>query len=150
MKKINFNSATSVYITGILITVAAIFIISGVFFLVLLANKLDTVMSSPSAITYTYFIMIMDRVILFAFIFAILPLSFYQWCTKDSKSPSDKLVSTISIFVIFAFIFTFISGELHFLDKYKEGKLENSKLFSTHQIEMQIFDKMLNNSANTR
>ncbi len=150
MKKIEFNSATSAYLTGILITIVAIFIISGVFFLVLLANKLDTVMSSPSAITYTYFMMIMDRVILFAFIFAVLPLSFYQWFSKDSKLGTDKIVSVVSVFVIFAFILTFVSGELHFLDKYKEGKLEHSKLFSSHQIEMQIFDKMLNNSANAR
>lgn len=150
MKKIEFNSATSAYLTGILITIVAIFIISGVFFLVLLANKLDTVMSSPSAITYTYFMMIMDRVILFAFIFAVLPLSFYQWFSKDSKLGTDKIVSVVSVFVIFAFILTFVSGELHFLDKYKEGKLENSKLFSSHQIEMQIFDQMLNNSANAR
>ena len=150
MKKINFNSASSAYMTGILITVVAIFIISGVVFLALLANKLDTAMSSPSAITYTYFMMIMDRVILFAFIFAVLPLSFYQWFSKDTKLSTDKTVSLISVFVIFAFILTFISGELHFLDKYKEGKLENSKLFSSHQIEMQIFDKMLNNSTNVR
>ena len=104
MKKINFNSASSAYITGILITVVAIFIISGVVFLTLLANKLDTVMSSPSAITYTYFMMIMDRVILFAFIFAVLPLSFYQWFSKDTKLSTDKAVSLISVFVIFAFI----------------------------------------------
>lgn len=150
MKNLNLNSVSSAYITGILITIIAIFVISGVFFLLLLANKLDTVMNSPSAITYTYFMMIMDRVILIALVFAIFPLSMYQWLSKLQKSSSDKVVSIISLFVIFAFIFTLISGELHFLNKYKEGSLANSKLFSSKQIEMQVFDKILNSSVEAK
>lgn len=145
MKKIDINSASATYISGMILAVVTIFILSGVIFLLLVSNRLDIVMSSPSAVTYTYFMMIMDRILLFAFLFGVLPLSIYQWVSvskSETKTHADKGVTALSIIILLVYIIVFISGELHFLDKYKDGSLFDSGLFKFPTVETQIFDKI--------
>jgi len=145
MKKIDISSASAAYISGMILAAVTIFILSGVIFLLLIANRLDIVMSSPSAVTYTYFMMIMDRILLFGFLFWVLPVSIYQWTSvakSENKTHADKGVTALSIIILLVYIVIFISGELHFLDKYKDGSLFDAGLFNLPTVETQIFDKI--------
>ena len=59
--KLNPNEESKLYVTGTIFTIVALFILTGVVFLLLIANKLDIVMSQPADETYTYFISILSR-----------------------------------------------------------------------------------------
>lgn len=146
MKKINLNPASSTYVTGIILAVVTVFILSGVIFLLLVSNRLDIVMSSPSAVTYTYFMMIMDRIIAGVFVLWVLPLTIYQWSAaakSADKTRADKAVSLISVLVLLIAGVIFLSGEMHFFEKYKEGQLYGTGLFAAPTIETRIFNRIL-------
>jgi len=142
MKKFNLSTASKTYLTGIFVTVLTLFIISGVIFLLLISNKLDIVMNSKPSDTYTYFIMIMDRILFILTFCAVLPLSIYLWFSKE-KTSVDKIICGLSFFIILTFIISFFGGEMRFYNKYTKGELVNSKLFTQQTIEMKFFDKYI-------
>jgi len=139
MKKISLNSASKIYINGIIASVITIFIVTGVVFLLVVSNKLDIVMNSEPGVTYTYFVMIMDRIIALAIILAVLPLSIYQWISKD-KTARDRVVCAISVIIFALCCMVLICGEMRFYDKYQSGGLNGTQLFSEPVIEMKIMD----------
>jgi len=135
------NSASKLYINGITAAIITLLIITGIVFLLVLANRLDIVMNSKPAITYTYFVMIMDRIIAFVFILSVIPLSVFQWFSKD-KMPADKIISGFSVLLILVFCSVLLFGECHFYDKYKNGELDGAVLFASPVFEMKIFDRI--------
>ncbi len=136
------NPESKTYINVLIFTVIALFIISGATFLILTANKLDIIMRQPPGETYTYFMMIMDRIIALLTVVVIVPISVYQWLSHN-KNTVDKITSAASVLIIAAFLGTFFSGELHFYEKYKDGELNKSVMFCKPSVETKIFDKIL-------
>lgn len=139
LDKININQESKIYIAGAIYSIFALFIITAVIFIALIADKLDIVMSQPAKETYTYFISIIDRVLAFITIVLIIPISVYQLISKN-KSKLDKSISIIVSFILIAFISIFFGGEYYFLKKYKDGELSYSKMFCKPTIETKIFD----------
>lgn len=139
---LNPNEASRFYIVGIIVAVVALFLITGVVFLMLVANKFNIIMSQPAGDTYTYFIAIMDRILAILAVFVVLPLTLYQICSKN-KSKIDNIISLVALLILFAFVGVFFSGEYFFFKKYSEGKLNNSKLFCEKMIEMKVFNRIL-------
>ena len=136
------NSESKIYLTGIIITVIALFIITAVIFLFMISNKVDIVMTQSASITYTYFIKIADRILAVLLIFAILPITIYQLLSKN-KTNTDKTISLIATFLLVIFTSIFFYGEYYFMKKYSTGELNTSKMFSTPSIETKIFDKII-------
>lgn len=147
LEKLNPNSNSKLYIMGMIFTVVALFILTGVVFLLLIANKLDIVMSQPAGETYTYFISIMDRICGLLIIFVIFPITVYQIATKN-KLEIDKTISIVAILILLVFITAFFGGENYYFKKYTDGELKYSKLFCEPTIETKIFDKLIAKNGN--
>lgn len=148
LEKININSESKIYLTGAIFSVIALFLVTGIIFLVLIAGKLDIVMTQPADETYTYFIMIMDRIIAFITIFIILPLTCYQIFAKN-KSQVDTTVSMISVGIVLILLVAFFGGEYYFLKKYRTGDLNYSKMFCSKTIETRVFDRIITTQGDT-
>lgn len=148
IENINVNSESKIYLSGILFSVIALFIITGIVFLVLIAGKLDIVMTQPADETYTYFIMIMDRIIFLLSILVIIPLTIYQ-ITAKNKSQIDTTVSISAITIILLLLVAFFGGEYYYLKKYKTGDLSYSKMFCSQTIETKIFDSIITGNGET-
>ncbi len=142
LDKINMNSESKAYITGVICSIVTLFIVTAVIFLFLIANRLDTVMTQPAGETYTYFMVIMDRILILLIVFGLLPLTTYQIYSK-AKSKIDGIISVIASILLIASTVTFFGGEFHYMEKYKTGKLSYSKMFCNPTIETKIFDKIL-------
>ena len=142
LEKLNPNEESKFYVTGTIFTIIALFVLTGVVFLSLIANRLDIVMSQPASETYTYFIMIMDRFLGFLTILVIIPLSIYQFLSKD-KQEIDKTISFVAIGIILIFVIGYFGGQHYYFKKYSEGELQYSKLFCKPSFETKIFDKMI-------
>lgn len=147
LEKLNPNSNSKLYITGTFFTVVALFILTGVVFLLLIANKLDIVMSQPAVETYTYFISIMDRICGILTILVIFPITVYQIMSKN-KFEVDKTISIVAIAILLGFIIAFFGGENYYFKKYADGELKYSKLFCKPTIETKIFDKLITKNGN--
>ncbi len=139
---INLNQASKVCISGIIYTVVVMFVLMAVVFLWILATKLPIVMSQPSGETYTYFVSIMDRILLFVIVFAIVPIIGYQVFSKD-KSNADTIVSLVSVVVAVVMIVVFAGGEMYYFKKYSNGELSYSQMFCSETIETKIFNTIV-------
>ena len=140
--KLNPNEESKLYVTGTIFTIVALFILTGVVFLLLIANKLDIVMSQPADETYTYFISIMDKILGILTLLVILPLSIYQFLSKN-KQEIDKTISFVAIGIILIFVVGFFGGQHYYFKKYAEGELQYSKLFCKSSFETKMFDKVI-------
>jgi hypothetical protein len=141
--KLNLNIETKTYLSGIIFGLIGLFIICAVIFLFILATKLDIVMTTPADETYTYFIAMVDRVLALITLCGILPLTLYQLFSKG-KNKTDMMISVVGIVILLAMVTAFFGGEIYFYNKYKNGELNNAKIFNTQTVEMQIFDKIKN------
>lgn len=147
LEKLNPNAQSKFYVTGTIFGFAALFILTGVVFLLLVANKLDIVMSQPVDETFTYFISIMDKIIGVLILVLFLPLSIFQIFSKN-KQEIDKTISIIAgVLVLFLFC-AFFYGQHYFYKKYASGDLQYSKLFCAPTIETKLFDKLIEKSGN--
>ena len=142
LEKLNPNEESKIYITGTIFTVVALFVLTGVVFLSLIANRLDIVMSQPADETYTYFIMIMDRLLGILTLFVIIPLTIYQLFSKN-KQEIDKTISIIASVIVLTFIIGFFGGQHYYFKKYADGELQYSKLFCKQTAETKFFDSIL-------
>lgn len=138
----NLNLQSKTYITGMFFIIITLFILTAVIFLFLISDKLDIVMTQPAGITYTYFIQITDRILALLIVFAILPITVYQLFSKN-KSKVDTSLSIFSIILLIGLIGVFFCGQYHFMQKYRDGELNGSKMFSAPTIETKIFDKII-------
>ena len=148
LEKLAPNEASRFYITGIILSVVALFIMTGVVFLMLVANKLNIIMSQPAGDTYTYFMVVMDRILAVLTVFVVIPMTIFQISAKN-KFKIDETVSFIAVGILIAFICTFLSGEYFFFKKYSEGKLNNSKMFCGDMIEKKIFNQIIISRGST-
>ena len=142
LEKLNPNEESKIYVTGTIITIVALFVLTGVVFLSLIANRLDIVMSQPADETYTYFIMVMDRLLGILTLFVIIPLTIYQFLSKN-KQEIDKTISIIASVIALTFIVGFFGGQHYYFKKYADGELQYSKLFCKQTAETKFFDKIL-------
>ncbi len=142
INKLNPNEASKIYIMGTIFTIVALFVLTGIVFLSLIANRLDIVMSQPASETYTYFIMIMDRLLGCLTLLVILPLTIYQIHSKN-KQDIDRTISIIAYAIIFTFTIGFLGGENYYFKKYSDKELQYSKLFCRPTAETKIFDKII-------
>ena len=142
LEKLNPNEESKIYATGTIFTVVALFVLTGVVFLSLIANRLDIVMSQPADETYTYFIMIMDRLLGLLTLLVIIPLTIYQLFSKN-KQEIDKTITLIASIIVLTFIVGFFGGQHYYFKKYSNGELQYSKLFCTQTVETKIFDYIL-------
>ena len=133
------SKESRIYILSVIISIFILFLITSVIFMALIADKLDIVVNQSAKITYTYFISIMDRLLALFIIFIILPVTIYQMVSKN-KSNGDKTVSSLSLFILLAFIFVFLGGEYNFYKTFKNGELNSSQLFNSNRIEFKIFN----------
>ena len=142
MKFLNsISNESKIYIYGIIFSILGVLVISSVIFMFLIANRLDTVVSQNTKITYTYFIFIMNRILLLITTFFIIPLSVYQY--KFRRTKADKITGLFSILLILISICTIFLGEYNFFHTYKNGELQNSPMFSKPTLETKIFDRIL-------
>ena len=142
LEKLNPNEESKIYATGTIFTVVALFVLTGVVFLSLIANRLDIVMSQPADETYTYFIMIMDRLLGLLTLLVIIPLTLYQLFSKN-KQEIDKTITLIASIIVLTFIVGFFSGQHYYFKKYSNGELQYSKLFCKQTFETKMFDKVI-------
>lgn len=142
LEKFNINSESKSYIFGLIFSVVALFVVTGVIFLGLVANRLDIIMTQPAKETYTYFIALMDRILAILTIFAIIPITCYQVFSK-SKSKIDKGVTLVASIILIAIIITFFGGEYYYLKKYQSGELSYSGMFCQPTVETKVFDKII-------
>ena len=142
LEKLNPNEESKFYVTGTIFTIVALFVLTGVVFLLLIANKLDIVMSQPADETYTYFISIMDKILGILTLLVILPLSIYQFFSKN-KQDIDKTISFVAVGIILIFVVGFLGGQHYYFKKYAEGELQYSKLFCKSSFETKMFDKVI-------
>ena len=142
LEDINLNQASKVCISGIIYTIVVMFVLMAVVFLWILATKLPIVMSQPAGETYTYFVSIADRILLFVIMFVIVPLIGYQISSKD-KSESDTIVSASSVAIAVIMLVVFFGGEMYYFKKYSNGELSYSQMFCNSTIETKIFDSFI-------
>ena len=142
LEKLNPNEESKIYVTGTIFTIVALFVLTGVVFLSLIANRLDIVMSQPADETYTYFIMVMDRLLGILTLFVIIPLTIYQFLSKN-KQEIDKTISIVASVIVLTFIVGFFGGQHYYFKKYADGELQYSKLFCKQTAETKFFDKIL-------
>ena len=142
LEKLNPNEESKFYVTGTIFTIIALLILTGVVFLLLIANKLDIVMTQPADETYTYFISIMDKILGLLTLVVILPLSLYQLFSKN-KQEIDKTISFIAVGIILVFVAGFFGGQHYYFKKYADGELQYSKLFCKPSFETKMFDKII-------
>lgn len=142
LEKLNPNEASKVYVTGTIFSIVALFVLTGVIFLLLIANKLDIVMTQPADETYTYFIAVMDRIIGLIGVFVILPLTLNQLFSKN-KQEIDKTISAVASVIILLLLVAFLGGQHYYFKKYSEGEIQYSKLFCNQSFERKIFDKVI-------
>ena len=142
LEKLSPNEESKIYVTGTIFTIVALFVLTGVVFLSLIANRLDIVMSQPADETYTYFIMVMDRLLGILTLFVIIPLTIYQFLSKN-KQEIDKTISIVASVIVLTFIVGFFGGQHYYFKKYADGELQYSKLFCKQTAETKFFDKIL-------
>lgn len=142
LEKINLNSESKIYLSGTIISIITLFIVTAVVFLLLVANKLNIVMSQPAGETYTYFISITDRILAVLTIFVMLPLTVYQLLSK-SHSKIDETISFVAVILLLVLFITFFGGEYYYMKKYQNGELSYSKMFCNPTIETKIFDQII-------
>ena len=139
---INLNQESKICLSGIIYIFATIFVLMAVVFLWILATKLPIVMSQPSGETYTYFISIIDRILLFWGLFVVFPLTLYQVLSKN-KSNTDIVVSIIAASIFLIILLVFVGGEMYYFKKYSKGELSYSQMFCKHTVEMKLFDNFV-------
>ena len=145
MKKlndININQASKVCIMGIIYTIVFLFVLMAVVFLWILATQLPIVMSQPAGETYTYFVSIVDRILLGVIVFCIIPLLAYQIVSKE-KSEKDVFVTIGAASILLIMLMAFAGGEMYYFKKYSNGELSYSKMFCNSTIETKIFDNFI-------
>jgi len=143
----NLSIESKTYLNGILFIAVTILILTAVCSLVIVANNLGVVMMQKAKITYTYFIMIMDRILLFSLILGILPLTVIQLISKN-KTREDKTLSMLAA-VLFVIAFaTFANGQYYFYKTYKSGDLSTSGMFCEKLPEIELFNKIIIRSGN--
>jgi uncharacterized BrkB/YihY/UPF0761 family membrane protein len=142
LEDINLNQSSKICLTGLIYTIVVMFVLMAVVFLWILATKLPIVMSQPSGETYTYFVAIIDRILLFVILFVVFPLSLYQILSKN-KSKSDVIVSAAASAILLIMLFVFAGGEMHYFKKYSNGELSYSQMFCNKTFEMKIFDNFV-------
>ncbi len=142
LEKLNISKESKIYVIGIIAMIIVLFLVTAVVFLALISDKLDVVMTQSAGITYTYFIQVMDRILAILTVFVVFPLTIIQFSSK-TKSKVDDTVSFSAIIVLIVMIATFFGGEYHFFQKYKDGKLSQSKMFCNQSAEIRTFNAIL-------
>ena len=145
MKWNNISQESKIYLGTVIFGLVALFVVTSAVFLGLTADKLDIIMHQNAKLTCSYFISILDRILLFFVVFIVIPVTIFHLKNKN-KNKFDKIISVFSLFVFFILFSTFICGEYYFYNAYKNGELNDSKLFSPARAEYKIFDKLLNKS----
>ena len=139
----SINQETRTYILGLLISIVVLFVLCAVIFLIVAAKHTDIILTQSPEITCTYFISIIDRILLFLILFSIIPLTVYQILSKN-KTSSDCFFSIISGVLLLIMIVVLFGGEYHYFKSYKSGLLQSSQMFSKPTLETKLFDKLLN------
>lgn len=148
LDKFNLNSESKIYLSGVIFSVIALFLITGIVFLILFAAKLNIVMTQPADETFSYFLLIMDRIIAILTILAILPLTIYQIFSKN-KSQLDTVVSMSGLIIFIIILSAFLGGEKYVMQKYTSGDLNYSKMFCSKTIETKTFDYIITKQGQT-
>ena len=146
-KNYTLSEKSKLYLVVVIFSVVALCVFTAVTFLWILATKLDVIMTQKAGITYTYFLLIMDRILALWFILIFIPFFVYQLCSKG-KNKSDKFISFSSVLVFFIFVIILFSGYYHYFKSYKNNELSNSDLFCKQRVEYVIFDKIIKFSGN--
>lgn len=136
------KDATKIYFTGLAIFIILLFLLTGVIFLWICADKLDIIFNQKIELTCTYFVSILDRVLLVLLAVLLFPLTLYQILTKN-ETAADKIINYLSVCIFTIFCLVFIGGEYHYFNLYKSGSLKNSPMFSKQTIETKVFDLIL-------
>ena len=142
LDNININQESKICLAGIIYSIVAMFIMMAVVFLWMISTNLPVIMSQPSGETYTYFVSIMDRILLFVIVFVIIPLVGYQAFSKGKSNP-DTIVSIVSFTIAVIMIVVFAGGEMYYFKKYSNGELSYSQMFCKHTVEMKLFDNFV-------
>ena len=142
LDNININQESKICLAGIIYSIVAMFIMMAVVFLWMISTNLPVIMSQPSGETYTYFVSIMDRILLFVIVFCVIPLLIYQIVSK-AKSKADTVVTMISTAITLIMLLTFAGGEMYYYNKYSKGELSYSQMFCKHTVEMKLFDNFV-------
>ncbi len=142
LQNMKINAESKMYITETIFNICALFIISAVCFLVMVTKNIDYVMAQNAKITYNYFILIMDRILAIISVVGIIPSTIYQIVSKN-KSHIDKIISLWAILVIFVILLILSAGQYNIYKAYKNGDLNNSKMFCSQKIEYEIYNSIL-------
>lgn len=141
LENINIKPESKSYILGFLFFVISLFLLTSVSFLIFAIDKMDVLFSQRAEVVCTYFIAIMDRILLILLCVWLLPITVIQLSAKD-KSRADNVTSVCALVIFTVLVSVFLGGEFHFYKIYKSGELSNSKLFQKPTIEMKIFNKI--------
>ena len=132
------SDKSKLYLLGVLICIAAMFIIVALVFW----SNVSNYTNGSAQEVYSSFLLVVDRWLFALIVFGVLPLTFYQWLSHG-KAQGDKLISVFAGIVLVCFVVVFFSGESYILQKYKDGELSSSAVFAKSTIETRIFDKIL-------
>ncbi len=143
LENLQITEASKIYLTGVIFSIIALFVITAVVFLWLFFDKINIIMSQPSNETYAYFLLIMGRILALITVFMIIPLGIYQIISKN-KSKTDVIISALAGAILTIFIFVFFGGQMYVYQKYSSGELSNSKLFENPILETRIYDSFMN------
>lgn len=138
------SDKSKLYMWGFWICILAMFVVVALVFWSVVKGYGN---QSPQE-TYSYFLMIVDRWLLFLIVLGILPLTIFQWRTQN-KSTGDWTISVIAGFLLIGILFVFFSGESYFMQKYQQGELSSSKTFCKPTIETRVFDTILRFQGST-
>lgn len=142
IENLQINEASRFYISGIIFSIIALFVIIAVVFLWLFFDKIAIIMNQPSDLTYAYFLLITGRILAVAIVLMVIPLSIYQLFSKNKSKP-DVIISIISLIILTVMITVFMGGQLYIYNKHTSGELSNSKLFEHQTIETNIYNNIM-------
>jgi len=138
------SEKSKLYLWGFWILILTLFVIVAIVFWSIVHNYGN---QSPQE-TYSYFLMLVDRWLFFLIVFGFLPLTVFQWTTKD-KTTGDWFVGVFSGIMLCLVFLVFFSGESYFMQKYNEGELSSSNMFCKSTIETRVFDTILRFQGST-
>lgn len=143
LENLQITEESKIYLSGVIFSILALFIITAVVFLWLFFDKINIIMNQPSNETYAYFLLIVGRILAVITVLMIIPLGIYQIFSKQ-KSKTDTIISVVAAVLPVIFILVFLGEQIYVYQKYSSGELSKSKLFENKMIETSIYDKLIN------